>query len=64
MEGYFTQDAGEVPAKFVVVPEAAQVQHHAVQPAQIYFQIIFTPRRFHLQFLSFVVVNCLSLTSA
>ena len=52
MEGHFAHDAGQVPAKFVVAPEAAQVKNHAVNPGQLCFQIKSALVCFHVRFLS------------
>src|SRR5438093_497927 len=56
VEGHFAQDAGQVPAKFVVVPEAAQMKHNAVDPGQLCFQIVSAVIRFHVQFLRRLVL--------
>ena len=34
MQAHFPPDAREVPPIFVIAQQAAQVQHHAVQPCQ------------------------------
>ena len=53
MEGHFAQDAGEMPAKFAVATEAAKMEHDAIEPGKLFFDLKSCAVRFHVRSFSF-----------